>query len=50
VAGCCGHGNEPSVPVKGAFVDWLSYLDSQEGLCSIDLVIRYYALNSRFGL
>jgi hypothetical protein len=40
VAGCCEHGNEPSVSIKcGEFLDWLSILvTSQEGLCSMELV------------
>jgi hypothetical protein len=53
MAGCCEHGNEPSVSIKcGEIFDWLSVLlASQEGLCSMALVsyihniiIHYYLL------
>jgi hypothetical protein len=35
VVGLCQHDNEPSGSIKGwVFFDWLSVLDSQEGLCT----------------
>jgi hypothetical protein len=44
VAGSCEHGNESSGSIKcGEFLDWLSVLlASQEGLCSMELVIAIY--------
>jgi hypothetical protein len=41
VAGSCEHGDEPSGSIKcGEFPDQLSVLlASQEGLCSMELVI-----------
>jgi hypothetical protein len=39
VAGSREHGNEPSGSIKGEeFLDKLSDLVSQEGLCSMELV------------
>jgi hypothetical protein len=42
MAGCFEHGNESSVSIRdGEFLDWLSVLlDSQEGLCSMELLVR----------
>jgi hypothetical protein len=44
VAGSCEHGNEPSGSIKcEEFLDYLSVLlVSQEGLCSMELIIRRY--------
>jgi hypothetical protein len=41
VANSCEQGDEPSCSIKcGEFLDWLSVLlASQEGLCSMELVI-----------
>jgi len=40
IVGCCEWDNEPSVLIKcEEFVDWLrTCLDSQEGLCSMELL------------
>jgi len=39
VVGCCEYGNEPVGFIKGEeFLDQLSDLSSQEGLCSMQLV------------
>jgi hypothetical protein len=39
VMGCCEHRNKPSSYIKGGeFFDYLSDLDSQEGLFSMELV------------
>jgi hypothetical protein len=43
MAGSCEHGNEPVSSIKGwEFLEYLSVLSaSQEGLCSMELSIRY---------
>jgi hypothetical protein len=43
VVGSCEHGNEPLGSIEcGVFIDWLSLLlASQEGLCSMELVLTY---------
>jgi hypothetical protein len=40
VAGCYEHGNEASSSIKCGKFDLLSDLDSQEGLCSMELVLE----------
>jgi hypothetical protein len=44
MAGCCEHVNELWGSIKGGeFLDWLSDLASQEGLCYVELVsLRAY--------
>jgi hypothetical protein len=41
VGSSCEHGNEPLGSMKGGeFLDWLSDVASQDGLCSMELIRR----------
>jgi len=47
VAGSCEHGNEPSDSIKGGeFIDYLSDLACEGGLCYLELV--YQLLGRRY--
>jgi len=51
VAGSCEHCNEPSGSIEGGeFRDKLSLLASQEGLCSMELVMCCVMLCCRLSL